>query len=163
MVMVQDCKWNDSGTVCVIAAKGKRVQPPWSPPTGTDVPQLRLYNSLTRAKVGHHHPQSHSHGSPPHPRPHWLPSFLMLKLRCCRLWLTTPHLCPLVSVVSGAVCTSKREQSDVVQLRADSVRCLTHGTRQVEESVFSHTCGAFPLTFNLCAGHTSPLIYCDES
>ncbi|KAK5874458.1 hypothetical protein PBY51_019402 [Eleginops maclovinus] len=31
-------------------AKGKRVQPPWSPPAGTDVPQLRLYNSLTRAK-----------------------------------------------------------------------------------------------------------------
>ncbi|XP_039872679.1 cysteine--tRNA ligase, cytoplasmic-like isoform X2 [Simochromis diagramma] len=30
--------------------KGKRVQPPWSPPAGTDVPQLRLYNSLTRAK-----------------------------------------------------------------------------------------------------------------
>ncbi|XP_008308918.1 cysteine--tRNA ligase, cytoplasmic [Cynoglossus semilaevis] len=31
-------------------AKGKRVQPLWSPPTGTDVPQLHLYNSLTRAK-----------------------------------------------------------------------------------------------------------------
>ncbi|XP_034093153.1 cysteine--tRNA ligase, cytoplasmic [Gymnodraco acuticeps] len=31
-------------------AKGKRVQPPWSPPAGTDVPHLRLYNSLTRAK-----------------------------------------------------------------------------------------------------------------
>ncbi|KAM7405645.1 hypothetical protein PAMP_000079 [Pampus punctatissimus] len=30
--------------------KGKRVQPPWSPPAGTDVPQLRLYNSLTRSK-----------------------------------------------------------------------------------------------------------------
>ncbi|XP_072235975.1 cysteine--tRNA ligase, cytoplasmic isoform X2 [Leuresthes tenuis] len=30
--------------------KGRRVQPPWSPPAGTDVPQLRLYNSLTRAK-----------------------------------------------------------------------------------------------------------------
>ncbi|XP_068506584.1 cysteine--tRNA ligase, cytoplasmic-like isoform X3 [Syngnathus scovelli] len=30
--------------------KGKRVQPQWSPPAGTDVPQLRLYNSLTRAK-----------------------------------------------------------------------------------------------------------------
>nr|XP_020441259.1 cysteine--tRNA ligase, cytoplasmic isoform X2 [Monopterus albus] len=30
--------------------KGKRVQPPWSPPSGTDVPQLHLYNSLTRAK-----------------------------------------------------------------------------------------------------------------
>ncbi|KAM4592432.1 cysteine--tRNA ligase, cytoplasmic isoform 2-T2 [Odontesthes bonariensis] len=30
--------------------KGKRVQPPWSPPAGTNVPQLRLYNSLTRAK-----------------------------------------------------------------------------------------------------------------
>uniref|UniRef100_A0A3Q1BYL4 Cysteine--tRNA ligase, cytoplasmic n=1 Tax=Amphiprion ocellaris TaxID=80972 RepID=A0A3Q1BYL4_AMPOC len=28
----------------------KRVQPSWSPPAGTDVPQLRLYNSLTRAK-----------------------------------------------------------------------------------------------------------------
>ncbi|KAJ8390902.1 hypothetical protein AAFF_G00098220 [Aldrovandia affinis] len=31
-------------------AKGKRVQPPWSPPAGTDTPQLRLYNSLTRTK-----------------------------------------------------------------------------------------------------------------
>ncbi|XP_075907101.1 cysteine--tRNA ligase, cytoplasmic isoform X2 [Nelusetta ayraudi] len=31
-------------------AKGKRVQPPWSPPAGTEVPQLRLYNSLTRTK-----------------------------------------------------------------------------------------------------------------
>ncbi|XP_051919857.1 cysteine--tRNA ligase, cytoplasmic isoform X2 [Hippocampus zosterae] len=30
--------------------KGKRVQPQWSPPSGTDVPRLRLYNSLTRAK-----------------------------------------------------------------------------------------------------------------
>ncbi|XP_071403162.1 cysteine--tRNA ligase, cytoplasmic isoform X1 [Centroberyx affinis] len=30
--------------------KGKRVQPPWSPPEGTNVPQLRLYNSLTRTK-----------------------------------------------------------------------------------------------------------------
>lgn len=35
----------------LISAKGKRVQPPWSPPAGTDVPHLRLYNSLTRAKV----------------------------------------------------------------------------------------------------------------
>uniref|UniRef100_A0A3B3WN90 Uncharacterized protein n=1 Tax=Poecilia mexicana TaxID=48701 RepID=A0A3B3WN90_9TELE len=34
-----------------IAVKGKRVQPPWSPPAGTQVPQLRLYNSLTRTKV----------------------------------------------------------------------------------------------------------------
>ncbi|XP_023119725.1 cysteine--tRNA ligase, cytoplasmic isoform X1 [Amphiprion ocellaris] len=32
------------------STKGKRVQPSWSPPAGTDVPQLRLYNSLTRAK-----------------------------------------------------------------------------------------------------------------
>ncbi|KAJ4947234.1 hypothetical protein JOQ06_009272 [Pogonophryne albipinna] len=32
------------------STKGKRVQPPWSPPAGTDVPHLRLYNSLTRAK-----------------------------------------------------------------------------------------------------------------
>uniref|UniRef100_A0A7N8YLM7 Cysteine--tRNA ligase, cytoplasmic n=1 Tax=Mastacembelus armatus TaxID=205130 RepID=A0A7N8YLM7_9TELE len=30
--------------------KTKRVQPPWCPPVGTDVPQLQLYNSLTRAK-----------------------------------------------------------------------------------------------------------------
>ncbi|KAM8895104.1 cysteine--tRNA ligase, cytoplasmic isoform 2-T2 [Spinachia spinachia] len=30
--------------------KGKRVQPPWSPPAGTNVPSLHLYNSLTRAK-----------------------------------------------------------------------------------------------------------------
>ncbi|XP_058484749.1 cysteine--tRNA ligase, cytoplasmic isoform X1 [Solea solea] len=30
--------------------KEKRVQPQWSAPAGTDVPQLLLYNSLTRAK-----------------------------------------------------------------------------------------------------------------
>ncbi|KAK7912652.1 hypothetical protein WMY93_012863 [Mugilogobius chulae] len=30
--------------------KGKRVQPSWSAPSGTEVPQLRLYNSLTRSK-----------------------------------------------------------------------------------------------------------------
>ncbi|XP_034155377.1 cysteine--tRNA ligase, cytoplasmic isoform X2 [Pangasianodon hypophthalmus] len=30
--------------------KGKRVQPPWSPPDGTELPKLRLYNSLTRTK-----------------------------------------------------------------------------------------------------------------
>ncbi|XP_072320844.1 cysteine--tRNA ligase, cytoplasmic isoform X2 [Eucyclogobius newberryi] len=30
--------------------KGKRVQPSWSAPPGTQVPQLRLYNSLTRTK-----------------------------------------------------------------------------------------------------------------
>uniref|UniRef100_A0A8D3BTD3 Cysteine--tRNA ligase, cytoplasmic n=1 Tax=Scophthalmus maximus TaxID=52904 RepID=A0A8D3BTD3_SCOMX len=30
--------------------KGRRVQPPWSPPAGTHVPRLQLYNSLTRAK-----------------------------------------------------------------------------------------------------------------
>ncbi|KAM6980010.1 cysteine--tRNA ligase, cytoplasmic [Aplochiton taeniatus] len=30
--------------------KGKRVQPPWSAPVGKNVPQLRLYNSLTRTK-----------------------------------------------------------------------------------------------------------------
>ncbi|XP_036390678.1 cysteine--tRNA ligase, cytoplasmic-like [Megalops cyprinoides] len=32
------------------SAKGKRAQPPWSPPAGTDPPKLRLYNSLTRTK-----------------------------------------------------------------------------------------------------------------
>ncbi|KAF4090971.1 hypothetical protein AMELA_G00031730 [Ameiurus melas] len=31
-------------------AKGKRVQPPWSPPDGSELPNLRLYNSLTRTK-----------------------------------------------------------------------------------------------------------------
>ena len=33
------------------SAKEKRVQPPWSHPTGTEPPKLRLYNSLTRSKV----------------------------------------------------------------------------------------------------------------
>ncbi|XP_060715064.1 cysteine--tRNA ligase, cytoplasmic isoform X2 [Tachysurus vachellii] len=28
----------------------KRMQPPWTPPDGTEVPKLRLYNSLTRTK-----------------------------------------------------------------------------------------------------------------
>ncbi|KAG5849213.1 hypothetical protein ANANG_G00107580 [Anguilla anguilla] len=32
------------------SSKEKRVQPPWSPPTGTEPPKLRLYNSLTRSK-----------------------------------------------------------------------------------------------------------------
>ncbi|MCI4393059.1 hypothetical protein PGIGA_G00153050 [Pangasianodon gigas] len=32
------------------STKGKRVQPPWSPPDGTELPKLRLYNSLTRTK-----------------------------------------------------------------------------------------------------------------
>ncbi|KAJ8249094.1 hypothetical protein GJAV_G00231110 [Gymnothorax javanicus] len=32
------------------AAKGKRVQPTWNAPAGTDPPKLRLYNSLTRNK-----------------------------------------------------------------------------------------------------------------
>uniref|UniRef100_A0A8C1L999 Cysteine--tRNA ligase, cytoplasmic n=1 Tax=Cyprinus carpio TaxID=7962 RepID=A0A8C1L999_CYPCA len=40
---------NHLGVSC-FSAKGKRVQPPWSPPEGTDVSKLRLYNSLTRTK-----------------------------------------------------------------------------------------------------------------
>uniref|UniRef100_A0A673K6H2 Cysteine--tRNA ligase, cytoplasmic n=1 Tax=Sinocyclocheilus rhinocerous TaxID=307959 RepID=A0A673K6H2_9TELE len=32
------------------STKAKRVQPPWSPPEGTDVSKLHLYNSLTRTK-----------------------------------------------------------------------------------------------------------------
>uniref|UniRef100_A0A8D3CZJ4 Cysteine--tRNA ligase, cytoplasmic n=1 Tax=Scophthalmus maximus TaxID=52904 RepID=A0A8D3CZJ4_SCOMX len=36
--------------VFVSSVKGRRVQPPWSPPAGTHVPRLQLYNSLTRAK-----------------------------------------------------------------------------------------------------------------
>uniref|UniRef100_A0A6Q2YPH6 Cysteine--tRNA ligase, cytoplasmic n=1 Tax=Esox lucius TaxID=8010 RepID=A0A6Q2YPH6_ESOLU len=32
------------------STKGKRVQPPWTPPTGSNPPMLRLYNSLTRTK-----------------------------------------------------------------------------------------------------------------
>uniref|UniRef100_A0A8C2HGR9 Cysteine--tRNA ligase, cytoplasmic n=1 Tax=Cyprinus carpio TaxID=7962 RepID=A0A8C2HGR9_CYPCA len=39
---------NDQTPEC--STKGKRVQPPWSPPEGTDVSKLRLYNSLTRTK-----------------------------------------------------------------------------------------------------------------
>lgn len=31
--------------------KGRRVQPQWSPPAGTEPCRLRLYNSLTRNKV----------------------------------------------------------------------------------------------------------------
>lgn len=38
-------------SVSCFSAKGKRVQPPWSPPEGTDVSKLCLYNSLTRTKV----------------------------------------------------------------------------------------------------------------
>ncbi|XP_052002816.1 cysteine--tRNA ligase, cytoplasmic [Xyrauchen texanus] len=32
------------------STKGKRVQPPWSPPGGTDISKLHFYNSLTRTK-----------------------------------------------------------------------------------------------------------------
>uniref|UniRef100_A0A672N0N6 Cysteine--tRNA ligase, cytoplasmic n=1 Tax=Sinocyclocheilus grahami TaxID=75366 RepID=A0A672N0N6_SINGR len=39
---------NDQTPEC--STKGKRVQPPWSPPEGTDISKLRLYNSLTRTK-----------------------------------------------------------------------------------------------------------------
>uniref|UniRef100_A0A4W6CHD5 Cysteine--tRNA ligase, cytoplasmic n=1 Tax=Lates calcarifer TaxID=8187 RepID=A0A4W6CHD5_LATCA len=35
---------------CFLVLKGKRVQPSWSPPAGTGIPKLVLYNSLTRAK-----------------------------------------------------------------------------------------------------------------
>uniref|UniRef100_A0A452EU92 Uncharacterized protein n=1 Tax=Capra hircus TaxID=9925 RepID=A0A452EU92_CAPHI len=31
---------------------GRRAQPAWSPPAGSEPCQLRLYNSLTRRKVG---------------------------------------------------------------------------------------------------------------
>uniref|UniRef100_A0A671XDV9 Cysteine--tRNA ligase, cytoplasmic n=1 Tax=Sparus aurata TaxID=8175 RepID=A0A671XDV9_SPAAU len=41
---------DDSPDICGLDLKGKRVQPAWSPPAGTEVPQLRLYNSLTRSK-----------------------------------------------------------------------------------------------------------------
>uniref|UniRef100_A0A3B3UKZ2 cysteine--tRNA ligase n=1 Tax=Poecilia latipinna TaxID=48699 RepID=A0A3B3UKZ2_9TELE len=41
--------WDEAGSTAK-HVKGKRVQPPWSPPAGTEVPQLRLYNSLTRTK-----------------------------------------------------------------------------------------------------------------
>lgn len=41
----------DKGQPCGLhASKGRRVQPPWSPPAGTAPCQLRLYNSLTRSK-----------------------------------------------------------------------------------------------------------------
>ncbi|VDI47043.1 Hypothetical predicted protein [Mytilus galloprovincialis] len=36
-----------------MATKVKKTQPKWTPPKGTEVPQLKLYNSLTRQKVGH--------------------------------------------------------------------------------------------------------------
>ncbi|XP_062405255.1 cysteine--tRNA ligase, cytoplasmic isoform X1 [Sardina pilchardus] len=33
-----------------LCTKGKRVQPPWSPPEGSEPSKLKLYNSLTRSK-----------------------------------------------------------------------------------------------------------------
>uniref|UniRef100_A0AAY4DB33 Cysteine--tRNA ligase, cytoplasmic n=1 Tax=Denticeps clupeoides TaxID=299321 RepID=A0AAY4DB33_9TELE len=36
-------------TFC-LSGKGKRLLPPWSPPTGSEPPKLKLYNSLTRNK-----------------------------------------------------------------------------------------------------------------
>ena len=35
---------------CMMSTKVKKTQPKWSPPEGTEVPQLKLYNSLTRQK-----------------------------------------------------------------------------------------------------------------
>ncbi|XP_010633980.1 cysteine--tRNA ligase, cytoplasmic isoform X1 [Fukomys damarensis] len=41
----------DKGEPCGLqASKGRRVQPQWSPPAGTEPCKLRLYNSLTRNK-----------------------------------------------------------------------------------------------------------------
>uniref|UniRef100_A0A8C2RW66 tRNA synthetases class I catalytic domain-containing protein n=1 Tax=Capra hircus TaxID=9925 RepID=A0A8C2RW66_CAPHI len=34
------------------AGRGRRAQPTWSPPARSEPCQLRLYNSLTRRKVG---------------------------------------------------------------------------------------------------------------
>ncbi|KAL7833838.1 hypothetical protein AOLI_G00287980 [Acnodon oligacanthus] len=39
-----------NGQATDTSTKGKRMQPPWSPPDGTELPKLRLYNSLTRTK-----------------------------------------------------------------------------------------------------------------
>ncbi|XP_022522801.2 cysteine--tRNA ligase, cytoplasmic isoform X1 [Astyanax mexicanus] len=39
-----------NGQAADSSSKGKRVQPPWSPPDGTEIPKLKLYNSLTRTK-----------------------------------------------------------------------------------------------------------------
>lgn len=45
----------DPAALCP-AGKGRRVQPPWSPPAGSEPCKLRLYNSLTRNKVSRGHP-----------------------------------------------------------------------------------------------------------
>lgn len=37
------------------AGRGRRAQPPWCPPAGSEPSQLRLYNSLTRNKVRRAH------------------------------------------------------------------------------------------------------------
>lgn len=86
--MLRKCFWT-------LSAKGKRVQPPWSPPAGTDIPRLHLYNSLTRAKVGYKHQMStfiHPKALFPTSGADFLPVawvvflLLMLKLRCCADW-----------------------------------------------------------------------------
>lgn len=76
---------------------------------------------------------------------------------------------PTFFYVSGAFCPSEGEHGDVVLLRANSVRCLTHGTRQVG---FNRGAAKDPMwTLNhlnvVCfscpamrAGRTSPLISC---
>lgn len=76
----------------VLPAKAKRLQPPWSPPAGTHVPQLRLYNSLTRAKVRCPSIQTQLPLPPPEADFLWA-------------WLTSW----LISLLSGAVCSSERE------------------------------------------------------
>lgn len=76
--MLSKCFWN-------LSAKGKRVQPPWSPPAGTDIPRLHLYNSLTRAKVGYKHQLStfySSQGLVSHIRS-WFPPCCLSKVCVC--------------------------------------------------------------------------------
>lgn len=45
------CISRDLATLSALAGKGRRVQPQWSPPAGSEPCRLRLYNSLTRNKV----------------------------------------------------------------------------------------------------------------
>lgn len=51
-VVTYICISYDPAALSTLAGKGRRAQPQWSPPSGSESCKLRLYNSLTRSKVG---------------------------------------------------------------------------------------------------------------
>lgn len=110
--MLRKCFWN-------LSAKGKRVQPPWSPPAGTDTPRLHLYNSLTRAKVGYKHPRRRPRSFFPRLRfpPQELISSLLLSKVC--VWVVdaeAPMFHRLLQSSTPAPPSGRRQHSSQISL-----------------------------------------------